>query len=245
MPGLTDETPARPILPGRQPWHDLGVYGGRFGMVGDPTGGGGDRGPVEDVAGMKGRGYTLASLNAFDGEVQPNDWDVWRRECGVRELAWEWWARCYTNDDVNRLADLATRDARRSVTFNVEIELATGLVSWEHALRVSKRLIGDGLDVCWSTEGAVYGSTPALPADAWARASDAGVVVSPQAFQAANPDWTPKACVAFAHSKGCELVVPTLGAFAVGGVKPVLADYEWDGPFGVFLVNNIDLWRDW
>lgn len=225
----------------------LGIFRMDGGMVNHPAGGGGGKGPVEDVAGLVARGYGYVAFNAFDGEVADDDWPVWRREADDEQLPWGWWARCYTNTQVTQLAHLTERDRRRFVIFNLETELNTGKVSWEHALAHSVELIRRGVDVAWSVEGAVYqhlGSTPGK--QAWAEITDHGVVVTPQAFQAVNDDYEPAECVEYAHHWGCELVVPTVGAFAVPPKpKPVRADYAWDGPIILYLVDNVDRWSDW
>jgi len=222
----------------------LGGFGRNGGLVGNPTSGAGDKGPVEDVAGMVARGYGYAAFNAFDDQVTDDDYRLFERECVRRGLDFGWWARCYTTPQMEKLAALTRRDRKRWTIFNLEVELNLGTIRFDDALEISVELRRDGIEVAWTVEGAVYQSLGSVDGhEAWRRVSDAGIVVMPQSFQNANPNWTPKRCVEYARTWGCRHVVPMLSAFAVaGGRKPVRADFDWDGPFTIFLTDNVERW---
>ena len=213
----------------------LGAFGKPGGFANSP--GMGPNGPVEVAAELGKRGW-WAVLNAFDSTVDDDDWTaIWTKELDRRSVTWGWWARCYTEKDVKRLALLTAGYRRPLVIFNCETELVTGSVTEPYLRATCAELAAAGVECGLSTESPLYHSVD------W-QALAPHMVVLPQAFANEHPTKTAQGAYAEARARGVR-VNATVGVYPVAGrERMTVRDYRPLPPaWSVYLLDNLDSWE--
>lgn len=181
---------------------------------------------TEKLAELAHAGYTMIALNV--GDHPPDDWAPWRTGA-VPVIPW---ARVHTMIEMASLAAIAEAWKAPGLIANLEQEptsprwLMTGT-------QAAQALAGFTGQVGVSTESWMPDNFDWLPL------IQRGAVCLPQTHAIEFPQFPPKVAVDRAKVFGWANPVPSFGTYDFNGQTPHRADYDWQGNFGIYTVDDV------
>ncbi len=214
--GLEWETPPPPPPP---PAPSLFT---RFGYLRGPRSGS----ETEKLAELAVAGYRMIALNV--GDHAPDEWAPWR----ATDMAVIPWARVHTMTEMSALAAIAKAWNAPGLIANLEQE-ATEPRWLMTGTQAAQALVGFTGQVgvsteCWMPENFD-----------WFPLIQRGAVCLPQTHAIEFPQFPPKVVVDRAKVFGWANPVPSFGTYDHGGQTPHRADYDWQGSFGIYTVDDV------
>lgn len=197
---------------------ELGLFAGNGGFATNPQGG-------TDFRAMRRAGYTWAALVVNPDLYAEDQWTDWRPVSRDQRPEFLPWCRCYKLQDIGRLIDICQEWGSETFVINLEAEAVTVLPPKEVASYVR---------ISWKGPFAVITEPWVQNGAGWKHLNDAGAVCIVEAFQNANPAYTPAVCVQHAKDEGFTAVVPCFGigvwADAPTNIPHGYYKQEWAGP---------------